>query len=97
MCKITARPSVPPEKGSRCIDTRDHDQQRSDWLAARQEEKTPDEKLDIFLDLYKETAKRTKLHKCVCVYIYIYIYIYELCSVFNLFVIFYMIPNYVYL
>jgi len=38
-----------PEKG-RCIDTRDHDQQCSDWLAARQHrndiislKKTPEE------------------------------------------------------
>ncbi len=60
---------VLPEK-DRCIDTRYHDQQCSDWLAARQQcndikslNKTPDEKLDTFMDLYKETAKRTKLRK----------------------------------
>ncbi len=59
-----------PKKG-KCIDTQNHNQQRSDWLAARQErndiislKKTPDEKLDTFLDIYKETAKRTKRHKC---------------------------------
>ncbi len=46
-----------PEKG-RCIDTQNHDQQCSDWLAARQQcndiislKKTPDEKLQKILDL----------------------------------------------
>ncbi len=60
-----------PEKG-RCINTRNHDQQCNDWLAARQQrndiislKKTPDEKLDTFLNLYKEKAKWTKLHKCI--------------------------------
>ncbi len=56
-----------PKKG-RCIDTRKYDQQRSDWLAARQQrndkwlKKTPDGKVGKFLDFYKETAKRIKLH-----------------------------------
>ncbi len=55
----------------KCIDTRNQDQQCSDWLAARQQRndiislnKTPDGKVDKFLDFYKEKAKRIKLHKC---------------------------------
>ncbi len=70
-----------PEKG-RCINTRNHDQQCSNWLGARQQrnyfislKKTPVKKLDKCLDLYKETAKRTSY-----INVYRYKWINEMCS-----------------
>ncbi len=82
-----------PKKG-RCIDTRNHDQQCSDWLTARQQhndislKKTSDEKLDKFLDLYQNQnqtfiRKQTRRQNNINVIIFICTFCY-------------MIPNYLY-
>ncbi len=39
-------------------------QHDSNVMTSYNKKKAPDEKLDTFLNFYKETAKRTKLHTC---------------------------------